>query len=159
MFGNFKVTYICVTQKLRIMQNEIKHTWHFNQSPQEVWECLTRPELIEQWLTKTDFQPIAGHKFHFSDKSGKIVYCEVLKVEPFTRLSYSWQYPSAKDNKRFDSKVEWILIPKDQGTELQLVHSGFTALEDFTAHNNGWTTCGNRFIELLNIIKNERTNT
>ena len=28
------------------MQKEIKHTWHFNQSPQEVWEYLTKPELL-----------------------------------------------------------------------------------------------------------------
>ncbi len=47
------------------MQKEIKHTWHFSQSPQEVWEYLTKPELMEQWLGKTDFQPIVGHKFRF----------------------------------------------------------------------------------------------
>ena len=135
------------------MQKEIKHTWHFNQSPQEVWEYLTKPELLEQWLTKTDFQPIIGHKFRFTDKSGKIIYCEVLEVKPFTKLSYLWQYPSANDNKLFDSKVVWTLTPKENGTELQLVHNGFTALEDYIAHNNGWTTLGSRFVELLNAIK------
>jgi len=135
------------------MQKEIKHTWHFNQSPQEVWEYLTKPELLEQWLTKTDFQPIVGNKFRFTDKSGKIIYCEVLEVKPFTKLSYLWQYPSANDNKLFDSKVVWTLTPKEHGTELQLVHNGFTALEDYIAHNNGWTTLGNRFVELLNTIK------
>ena len=135
------------------MQKEIKHTWHFNQSPQVVWEYLTKPELLEQWLTKTDFQPIVGSKFHFNDKSGKIISCEVLEVKPFIKLSYSWQYASAKDNKRFDSKVMWTLVPKENGTELQLVHNGFTALEDFIAHNSGWTTLGNRFVELLNTIK------
>ena len=48
------------------MQKEIKQTWHFEQSPQEVWEYLTKPELIEQWLMKTDFQPILGFKFRFT---------------------------------------------------------------------------------------------
>src|SRR6266550_2474446 len=68
LFGNFKVTYICVTFKLPIMQKEIKQTWHFNQSPQTVWEYLTKPELIEQWLGKTDFQPLVGHKFSIIGK-------------------------------------------------------------------------------------------
>ena len=134
------------------MQNEIKQTWHFSHSPQEVWEYLTKPELLEQWMVKTDFQPTVGHKFHFFSKTGKITNCEVLEVKPFTKLSYSWQYASAKDNKLFDSKVVWTLVPNENGTELQLSHSGFTASEDFIAHNKGWTTLGNRFVELLNAV-------
>ena len=139
------------------MQEEIKQTWHFNQSPQTVWDYLTKPELIEQWFTKTDILPIVGHKFRFTDKSGKIVYCEILEVKPFTRLSYSWQFNSAKDSKPFDSKVVWTLVPKENGTELQLVHNKFTVLEDYNAHNNGWTRLVNRFVELLNTLKNDST--
>jgi uncharacterized protein YndB with AHSA1/START domain len=44
------------------MQEEIKRTWHFSHPPHEVWEYLTKPELLEQWLGKTDFQPIVGHR-------------------------------------------------------------------------------------------------
>jgi len=135
------------------MKKEIKRTWHFNQSPQEVWKYLTKPELIEQWLGKTDFQPIVGHKFRFISPYGNDSYCEVLEVKPFTKLSYSWQKNSAKDNKPFNSKVMWTLVPKENGTELQLVHNGFTALEDFVAHENGWDTCLKQFEELLNTIK------
>jgi len=135
------------------MQKEITHIRYFTQSPQEVWEYLTRPELIEQWLGKTDFQPIAGHKFHFISPYGNDSYCEVLEVKPFTKLSYSWQKNSAKDNKPFNSKVVWTLVPKGTGTELQLVHCGFTSLEDFLAHENGWNTCLKQFEELLNIKK------
>jgi uncharacterized protein YndB with AHSA1/START domain len=73
----------------------------------------------------------------------------VLEVKPFTKLSYSWQKNSAKDNKPFNSKVVWTLVPKENGTELQLVHNGFTALEDYIAHNNGWNTCLKLLEELL----------
>jgi uncharacterized protein YndB with AHSA1/START domain len=132
------------------MQKEIRHTWHFNHPPQEVWEYLTRPELLEQWLGKTDFQPIAGHKFRFASPYGNDSYCEVLEVKPFTRLSYSWQKKSAEGNKPYNSKVVWTLVPKENGTELQLVHNGFIALEDFVGHENGWIACLNKFEELLN---------
>ena len=135
------------------MQKEIKHIWHFNQSPQEVWAYLTRPELLEQWLTKTDFQPIVGHKFSFFDKSGKVISCQVLGVNPPVHLSYSWQAYSAQTKQPFDSKVVWTLVPEQSGTELQLVHNGFTALEDYIAHNDGWTRLGTRFVEVLNVIK------
>lgn len=139
------------------MQKEIIHTWHFNQSPREVWAYLTQPELIEQWLMKTNFLPIVGHKFHFigeCDNEGKgIAYCKVLEIKPFTQLTYSWQANSVYDNKPFNSKVVWTLIPKDNGTELQLVHNGFTVLEDVIAHNDGWTRIGNKMVEFLNAVK------
>jgi len=143
------------------MQKEIRHNWHFSQSPEEVWDYLTKPELIEQWLMKSDFQPIPGHKFHFfggcdhkSDKEPKpAAYCEVLEVKPFTMLSYSWQTNSLFDQKPFDSKVVWTLIPVANGTELQLVHNGFKVLEDVVAHNDGWTRCGNKMVEQLNAVQ------
>src|SRR5882757_7793066 len=107
------------------MQKEIKHVWSFNQSPQEVWEYLTKPELLEQWLMKNNFQPVVGHKFHFigecDGKGNAAAQCEVLEVKPFTQLSYSWQTNSLVDNKPYDSKVVWTIIPKGNGTELQLV--------------------------------------
>jgi len=134
------------------MKNEIKQAWHFSQSPQEVWEYLTKPELLEQWLVKKiDFQPIPGHKFSFVSKKGE-VNCEVLEVNPYTKLSYSWQFNSDHGDKA-DSKVLWTLLPKEDGTELQLVHSGFTVLEDFNLHNNGWATLGTRLLDLLNTVK------
>src|SRR5258708_3169821 len=134
------------------MQKEINQKWFFNQSPQEVWEYLTKPELIEQWLGKTDFHPIEGYKFRFASPYGNDSYCEVLEVTPFTRLSYSWRKNSAKDNKPFNSKVVWTLVPKESGTELQLVHNGFTALEDLVGHDNGCNSSVNNIEQLLNAI-------
>lgn len=42
------------------MQEEIRQTWFFKQSPGEVWEYLTKPELIEQWLMKTPGREISS---------------------------------------------------------------------------------------------------
>ena len=159
MFSNLYVTYICVTFKLPIMKKEIKQIWHFNHSPKEVWEYLTIPELIEQWLGKTDFQPIVGHKFRFISPYGNDSICQVLEVKPFTKLSYSWQKNSANDNKPFHSVITWTLVAKGSGTELQLLHTGFTALEDVVAHDNGWNICHKQLEDLINTVKNDRTNT
>src|SRR6185437_6157295 len=115
---------------------EVNQIWFFNQSPQEVWDYLTKPELIEQWLMKTDFQPKVGHKFRFSHTvSDKNQYdgttnCEVLEVKPFTRLSYSWNGGLKDKSRSYESIVVWTLVPKETGTELQLQHNGFTELED-----------------------------
>ena len=134
------------------MENEIRQSRHFNQPPQEVWDYLTKPELIEQWLGKTDFKQVAGYKFRFISPYGNDSYCEVLEVKPFTRLSYSWQKNSAKDHKLFNSTVVWTLIPKENGTELQLVHNGFSAIEDVIAHTNGWNICLKKIEEIVQTI-------
>ena len=133
------------------MQEEIKITWHFNQPPQKVWEYLTKAELLEQWLGKTDFQPIAGHKFRFISPYGNDSFCEVLEVRPYTRLSYSWQKNSLKDKKPFNSIIVWTLVPKENGTEIQLVHNGFISLEDFSGHEKGWNTCLKLLEDLIKI--------
>jgi uncharacterized protein YndB with AHSA1/START domain len=146
------------------MQKEIKQTWCFSQTPAEVWEYLTRPELIEQWLMKNDFQPIVGHKFNFTfaAKPENIyeggVHCEVLEVKPFTKLSYSWNGNTKDPGRTFNSIVVWTLLPKDNGTELQLQHSGLTVLEDILNHSSGWTSCLKRIEELINTIRYDNTN-
>jgi uncharacterized protein YndB with AHSA1/START domain len=132
------------------MQKEIKHIKYFNQTAEEVWDYLTKPELLEQWLGKTDFQPIVGHKFHFISPYGNHSHCEVLEVELYAKLSFTWQKNSLKTNTPFNSKVVWTLVPKENGTELQLVHDGFTELEDFMGHETGWGTCLNQMEALIN---------
>lgn len=129
------------------MQNEIKQTWFFNQPPREVWDYLTKPELIEQWLMKTDFQPVEGRKFQFtftakpgSPYDGR-VQCEVLEVKPCTKLSYSWNGSTYDKSRNYHSTVVWTLVPKDNGTELHLQHDGFTVLDDILAHSSGWNSC------------------
>jgi uncharacterized protein YndB with AHSA1/START domain len=133
------------------MQKEVRQTWFFRQSPEEVWDYLTKPELLALWLMETDFQPVVGHKFRFV--CSVVNDCEVLEVHPYKKLSYSWQTNSAKTGKPFNSKVVWTLTKKDDGTELQLVHDGFTALEDVTGHDEGWNRCGNRLAQLSSPVK------
>jgi uncharacterized protein YndB with AHSA1/START domain len=146
------------------MQKEVNQTWFFTQSPQEVWEYLTKPELIEQWLMKTDFQPTVGHKFSFTHASKNespydgATQCEVLEVEPFAKLSYSWKGGLKDGSRTYDSKVIWTLVPKENGTELQLEHNGFKVLEDILAHNSGWNSCLKRFETLINTTKNVNAN-
>jgi len=146
------------------MQKDIQQTWFFQQSPSEVWEYLTQPELIEQWLMKTDFKPIKGHRFQFTftPKPGSpyagVVDCEVLELNQFSKLSYSWNGSTYDGSRNFNSTVVWTLVPKGKGTELQLQHGGLTVLEDILNHTNGWNSCLKKFEEQINTNKNVSTN-
>jgi uncharacterized protein YndB with AHSA1/START domain len=129
------------------MERIIKQEWLLDHSPETVWEYLTTPHLIAQWLMPNDFKPIAGHKFQFRTnpriKAGfdGIVYCEVLEVIPHKKLSYSWKGGPAPGRITLDSKVSWTLIPTPTGTRLQLLHEGFRGMKNFLAYvfmNAGW---------------------
>lgn len=61
--------------------------------PEKIWRALTQSALIEEWLMRNDFEPVAGRRFTFrADPSphwNGITEGEVLAVEPNRRLSYS----------------------------------------------------------------------
>jgi uncharacterized protein YndB with AHSA1/START domain len=86
--------------------------------PEKVWRALTERHLIEEWLMKTDFKPIVGHRFRFSADWGAI-NCEVLAVEQNHTLSYTWAAPG------LETVAAWTLIPTSTGTRLRMEQSGF----------------------------------
>lgn len=129
------------------MQKEIRHLVMLNKTPDEVWAFLTTPELIELWLMKNDFKPEVGHEFQFvarpipqMDFDG-IINCKVLEVVPNKKLVYTWKGGPGNGVINLDSVVTWTLEPKDGGTALQIVHTGFnTDLNPmmYMAMNDGW---------------------
>ncbi len=135
------------------MQKEIKHSFYFTQTPEEVWAYLTQPELMEQWLMPSDFKPVPGHHFRFTNPNNSFVVCEVLEVRPFTYLSYVWKNDWAVTKTPFTSTVSWTLTAIDGGTQLLLVHGGFELFRDLLAHNNGWMVLCNKLGELLKAPK------
>lgn len=145
------------------MKRDIVHKWSFNYPPEIIWEFLTDPDLISQWLMKNNFKPLVGHKFNFFVKPklkfgfDGVIYCEVLEAQPFTRLSYTWKGGPGNGKITLDSVVTWTLTPKDNGTELLLEHTGFKGVKNFLAYlamNKGWSSkIKIRFEELLNKYK------
>ncbi len=139
------------------MQRDIKHQFTFPHAPKLVWEYLTQPELMAQWLmTPHDFQPVVGQKFQFKTKpipkfnfDGN-VYCEVLVAQPFEKLSYSWKGGS------LDSVVVWTLQQTDKGTVLTLEHKGFKGIKNLMSYfimNRGWIKIVKRLLKILHHLK------
>ncbi|NQX43240.1 Uncharacterized conserved protein YndB, AHSA1/START domain [Pedobacter steynii] len=141
------------------MAKIIKHRFFFPHPQERVWEYLTKPELMEQWLMKNDFKPIIGLDFQFRtnpipglDFDG-IFYCKVLEVVPFSKLSYSWKSGPGDGEITLDSVVVWTLQPADKGTEVFLEHSGFAKKENLNFYNglnHGWLEKLQKIEQLLN---------
>lgn len=128
------------------MKNSIQHKFFFSQPLEMVWKYLTTAELIEQWLMRNNFLLKLYHQFQFNieavpelDFDG-IVYCTILEIVPFKKLVYSWKCGPGNGVITLDSIVEWTLHVKDNGTELQLNHTGFTEknIKLYAEMFNGW---------------------
>jgi uncharacterized protein YndB with AHSA1/START domain len=113
-----------------VVEREIAHP------PEKIWRALTQPHLIEEWLMKSEFKPVVGHRFDFRADWGS-VDCEVLAVEPNRTLSYTWGAYG------LESVVTWTLTPTDTGTRLRMEQIGFRPDQEqaYQGAKHGW----NRF--------------
>jgi len=100
-----------------VIEREMAHP------PEKIWRALTEGPLLEEWLLKNDFKPVVGHRFSFRREPvgnwNGVVDCEVLVVEPNSRLSYSW------GTLGMETIVAWTLTPTQGGTHLRMEQSGF----------------------------------
>jgi uncharacterized protein YndB with AHSA1/START domain len=110
----------------------------FPHPPQKVWRAITEGPLIDRWLLKNDFQPVVGHRFKFHSPAvpqwDGVIDCEVLTVEPPSRLAYSWS------TLGLESTVTWTLTPSTSGTKVRMEHSGFRPDQEhaYKGANYGW---------------------
>ena len=140
------------------MKTEIKNEWNYDQSPKEVWQYLTRPELIAQWLMPNDFKPEAGQEFRFTAKPipsldlDGIFHCKVVEIQPFSKLTYTWKGGPGNGVFTLDTLVEWTLEKKGNGTKLSIRQSGFkeTNVSIFDAMTSGWNSNALKMGKLLN---------
>ena len=120
-----------------VVERDIPHP------PAKVWRALTQSAMIESWLMKNDFQPEVGHRFTFRATpvpgwSG-ITNCEVLTVEPFSKLAYAWGDGTESDSG-LKTIVTWTLEPRDGGTFVRMEHAGFRPQDEggYRGMGGGW---------------------
>jgi uncharacterized protein YndB with AHSA1/START domain len=93
--------------------------------PEKLWRALTQPQLIEEWLMKSDFEPVVGHRFNLRGDWGGVLDCEVLVVEPNNTLSYTWNFAHDDAAYALKSVVTFTLTPTRTGTRLRMEQLGF----------------------------------
>ncbi|MBU6463376.1 MAG: SRPBCC domain-containing protein [Bradyrhizobium sp.] len=106
--------------------------------PEKIWRALTQGPLIKEWLMDNDFQPVVGHRFNFRSTPmpqwNGVIDCEVLVVEPNSKLSYSWGALG------LETVVAWTLTSTSSGTLLRMEQSGFGPDQDanYRGATYGW---------------------
>ncbi|HTI57423.1 SRPBCC domain-containing protein [Mucilaginibacter sp.] len=149
------------------MAKHIKHQFFYAHPVETVWQYFIQPELLEQWLMKNDFQPIVGRDFQLRGKPlpglnfDGIFHCRVLEIIPFKKLVYSWKSGPGGGEITLESVVTWQFVPRDNGTEVFLQHSGFAKKENLDFYNgllHGWVEKFQNIEKLLNAAQHGHTN-
>ncbi len=111
-------------------------------TPEQVWEALTDPAALAEWLMPGDFKAVVGHRTELRCAPHAafdgVVLLEVLRVDRPRVLSYSWK----AGDIRVPTIVTYTLTRLPNGhTRLRLEHAGFTADNGRTMHpllKAGW---------------------
>lgn len=92
---------------------------------EHVWDALTEPESLAQWLMENDFKPEVGAKFKFWAKPmmgwDGVARCVLLEMEKPYKLSWS---QCGNDEGKDPFLITWTLREEGAGTRLTLVHDG-----------------------------------
>ena len=86
---------------------------------ERVWEHLTQPELLAEWLPLTHLEPREGGAVTLrpDGPDGPEVQGVVTRCEPPHVLSFTWSEPGAAP-----SEVTFELLPEGDAVRLRLTH-------------------------------------
>jgi uncharacterized protein YndB with AHSA1/START domain len=108
------------------MKADIDATVLYPHPPGQVWAALTSSEALAAWLMPNDFVPQVGHSFTLRTRPAPgfdgIVHCQVLELDPPSRMVWSWRGGS------IDTMVTFTLTPDGAGTRLRMHQVGFHGL-------------------------------
>ncbi|MDG4825771.1 SRPBCC family protein [Asanoa sp. WMMD1127] len=126
--------------------DQIERTIELAQPPERVWDALTTADGLGTWFgnrAEVDLR-VGGHATLTWD-SGDTAVLTIERLEPPRVFGYTWPIYGLPDDDPRRTYVEFTLTPRDGGTTLTMVESGFAQLPDaehraaFPGNDDGWT--------------------
>jgi uncharacterized protein YndB with AHSA1/START domain len=97
---------------------QVRREIELEAAPGDVWEALTRPDLLEQWFeAEVELDPRPGGAGRFVEPDGSRRAARVDDVDDGRRLAFTW-WPEPGDEDAPASRVEFVLTPIEGGTRL-----------------------------------------
>lgn len=127
-----------------------------NADPQTAFEAWTQPEQIRNWacpegLTVLDSQvdlTVGGsYVLQMGDPEGgtHTAIGTYREIDPPRRLVYTWDWIEDEHRMDLETVVTVEFHSRDGGTEVVLTHEAFPNTEATDAHDEGWSSCLDKF--------------
>ena len=106
-------------------------------TPERIWPLISTPEGFRKWFMPGDIKPSEGHEFLLSTPFGNAP-CKVLSALPPRKISFTWGTLGVLSYPHWTITI--ALEPAGNGTELVLLHEGWTGEEDAIRErmDGGW---------------------
>ena len=125
----------------------INKTLFINASPAKVWDALTNPELIKQWLFGTNVISDwnEGSPIYFTGEWQGTEYKDkgtILQFEKEKVFQYNyWSgFSGLPDSIEYYSIITFTLEPTSKGTQLNLTQSNFPTETGYEHSDKNWDT-------------------
>ena len=123
------------------MKHEVSSERHYPQPIEDVWTGLTTSAALSEWFMESrGFAPEVGCEFEFTcinDDGDRDIYkCEVLELEPPTRMLWSWVLDSRAAPIKME--VEFQLVALANGTKLTVFHRSDRDPQSLERFRLGW---------------------
>lgn len=119
----------------------VSHQYFIRASPDAVFRAITDPGWLTRWLCdQAELSPEKGTMYVLGWKDGPTHTGKVVDFHSGQRIALAWSWPGV-DLK--DTVLSFSLEAKEDGTLLQVEHTGFPRLEHWTGLYGGaewgWT--------------------
>ncbi len=120
------------------MENRIELKTTIQATPEEVWDALTNPDKIEQYMfgarCNSNWKPGSKSNFYVlqNGRESTIIKGEVIRSEPYKLLEYTL-FPAGsglEDTLENYLVATFEIIPDEEETHLVITQKGFAYVEN-----------------------------
>lgn len=91
-------------------------TLRVDHAPPEVWDALTQPQHLANWLAPGVIELRVGGAVKLAfEQSGVAIDSQVKMLRPLQAISFSWSGPGEPERP-----IEWAIAPHENGSEVTL---------------------------------------
>jgi uncharacterized protein YndB with AHSA1/START domain len=132
-----------------LVQGRLRMVRGFEASVDKLFEACKNPATFFGFMGDVSRGTIefrVGGKYQVPTKNGEIKG-EFLNITANEKIEFSWMGGCGGPLK--DSRVTLLLRSKEQGSSLEILHSGLTTFDSAMAHRSGWETVTRKLTEIL----------